>query len=175
MTNPLDEFMEYLSGGIAQPHKFKINFNTPRLMNFYPDDISILCTSVTEPGLGYSSNQIRGIGPYTERPYEKNYDPAVATFVVDREMEIKRLFDEWLLLIQPPSGIFNYYQDYVVDIMIDKFDANNELMMTTKLINAYPKSINLIELNSSYSTETMILSVNFTYELYTTEYKIRSS
>ena len=54
-----------------------------------------------------------GLGEFREVPYEKLYEPINMTFYVDNDMQVKKLFDEWMSLISDPSTrTYNYYNNY---------------------------------------------------------------
>jgi hypothetical protein len=81
-------------------------------------------------------------------------------------MQNKLIFDYWLNLIQDPwTRNFNYYDEYVTDIVIEVQDLKDQSRYGIKLFEAYPKSIGAVQLDYA-GKDVMKISVNFAYKYY---------
>ena len=117
--------------------------------------------------MNYSTAANVTYGESREIPYTRLYDNISMSFYVDNDMTTKRYFDDWLFSIQDPSKrVFNYYENYITDIIIKIEDLNNNTAYGIKLIEAYPKTISAIDLDYS-SKEVMKINVNMAYKYWT--------
>ena len=129
--------------------------------------IALLCDRLQIPGLNYSTAANMTYGETREIPYTRLYDNISMSFYVDNDMTTKRYFDDWLFSIQDPSKrVFNYYSNYITNIIIKIEDLNNNTAYGIKLIEAYPKTISAIDLDYS-SKEVMKINVNMAYKYWT--------
>jgi hypothetical protein len=86
------------------------------------------------------------------------------TFHVDREMLVKRFFEDWTATIVGEDDFLLYYQDqYVVDMEIKQLNEQDEISYICKLYDAFPRSINIMALNNSAQSQTHRLTVMFAY------------
>jgi len=127
-------------------------------------DLNILCDACSLPGrqmqtfeTNYTRQQVKVVQSFI------NEDVSF-TFNLTNDMFIKRLFDRWTnMIIDRTTFKKNYDSKYKRDIAIYQNDINNEKVYGIKLINAFPVSVQALELNSSEG-EIQKLTVEFTYE-----------
>jgi len=127
-------------------------------------DLNILCDATSLPGrqmqtfeTNYTRQQVKVVQSFI------NEDVSF-TFNLTNDMFIKRLFDRWTNMIIDRSTFKKSYDSkYKRDIAIYQNDINNEKVYGVKLINAFPVSVQALELNSSEG-EIQKLTVEFTYE-----------
>lgn len=171
---PLNDFISKVKqDGLARNNRFIVGiFANPnsRIMNLgennWMRDALLLCDQVQIPGTNFNTADMRTFGEIRKTPYERLYDDVNISFYVDTQMTVKLLFDNWMTYIQDPgTRNFNYYDDYVSDIVIEVQDTKNQSRYGIKLFEAYPKSIGAIQLDHS-NKDIMKLSVNFAYKYY---------
>lgn len=125
---------------------------------------SLFCDSVNLPGANISTNPQRVFGEPREMPYEKIYDPVTLSFYVDSGMEIKTAFDDWMnMVVDTDKRTIGYYRDFTSLVHIYVRTVNNQAPYMCTLYEAYPKTINAIQLDSS-SRDVMKLSVTMQYK-----------
>ena len=74
--------------------------------------------------------------------------------------------DCWLNQIQDPwTRSFNYYDNYVTDIVIEVQDLKDQSRYGIKLFEAYPKSVGAVQLDYA-GKDVMKIAVNFAYKYY---------
>jgi hypothetical protein len=80
-------------------------------------------------------------------------------------MTVKSLMDQWLGFINPSStNNFNYKVDYSADLLINQYSVANERIYSVKLIDAYPLSINQMDLDwSSDGYHKLTATFAYTY------------
>lgn len=158
--------------GLSRSNRYSVLFSPPvTLRNTNLFDIMLLCDQATLPGMSFSTTQNRSFGEFREIPYEKLYDTATFSFYVDKDMQVKYMFDQWINSVQDPdTRKFNYYDSYVTDLTIDVQDLNDQTRYTMNMYECYPKSVNSIQLDYA-SKDVMKLSVTIQYKYSTTSVK----
>ena len=107
--------------------------------------------------------------PY-QRPIVSDYggDGLPMTFHLDRAMSVKRFFEDWGRFIINRDTFNVAYQDqYAVDIEIYQLDEQNRRTYGVRIIDAFPRSQNQIELNMGAQNQTHRMIVLFSYRKWT--------
>ena len=77
-------------------------------------------------------------------------DSLLAVFIVSGNMSEKKFFDAWMDKIAPSTTYdFNYKSDYSADIIITQYDITNESQYNVILREAYPITVNQLDLDWS--------------------------
>lgn len=159
---------EIKSQGLARTNRFAVLFTPPANVN--PGNLRktlLFCDQAVLPGVNFSTIQNRTYGEVREVPYEKLFDTAQLTFHVDKEMQVKSLFDAWIMSIQNPvTRTFQYYNNYITNMQIEVQDLQEKTRYEMTLYECYPKTISAISLDNA-SKETMKLTVTFQYKYWT--------
>ena len=172
----LNDFIANIKSGLANTSHFSVVVKPPvaiandNNIKANMEKVLLFCEQVSLPGVSYVSNPIRAFGETYEIPYEKTYEPITLSFYVDADMNVKRLFDKWINLIQDTTTrTFSYPDTYIsdtLDILIyDKSDKNTYVC---KLHRCFPKTVSAIQMDYN-SHDVMKLNVTFSYKYYTTE------
>jgi hypothetical protein len=154
-------------GGLARSNRFDILMIPPaEAFDDIEDarDINILCETCSLPGRqiqtfehAYFRQQIKVAESFI------NEDVSF-TFNLTSDYFIKDIFDRWTnLIIDRNSYKKNYDSVYKRDVEIYQNDVKNKNVYGIKLINAFPISVQAIELDSS-AGEIQKVTVDFTYE-----------
>lgn len=166
----LDKFIAQVKvGGIARTNRYSVILTPPSsLPNIGGNDgtqyILLFCDQVQVPGLNISTTQNRTFGEFREVPYEKLFGDVNLSFYVDNGMTVKRLFDDWMGLIQNPyTRTFNYYKNYITDMTINIEDVEDRKRYEVKLFECYPKTISPIQMDYA-AKDVMKLQVTMQYK-----------
>jgi len=154
-------------GGLARSNRFDITMVPPlEAIGDLEDvrDINILCETCALPGrqiqtfeYAYFRQQIKVAESFI------NEDVSF-TFNLTSDYFIKEIFDKWTnLIIDRNSYKKNYDSVYKRDVEIYQNDVKNKKVYGVKLRNAFPISVQSIELDSS-DGEIQKVTVDFTYE-----------
>ena len=152
------------------------NFGAGQLVND-PRDIAILCESCSLPWRQIQTldHQNRNYRQSVKEPQGYFNEDVSFVFHLTNDYHMKKVFDRWLdLIIDPETYQVAYKNEFVSDVTIQQLNQQNIPVYGVKLKNAFPVTMNAIELNNS-STETQKLNVTLTYEDYETEGSIASS
>ena len=179
---------EVLGRGLARPSRFEVIIPRPKLLNqrtaqtgfngaivggerigtstIPPQRISILCEQAAFPLFNINVKPYRIYGTPYQRPVVSDYggDGLPMTFHVDRAMTVKRFFEDWArFIINRDTFNVAYQEQYVVDIEIYQLDEQNRRTYGVQILEAFPRSLNQMELNMGAQNQTHRLIVLFSY------------
>lgn len=150
--------------GLARTNRFTVSFSPSWAQPGQIRRVLLFCEKATIPGLNYATVANRSFGETREVPYDKQFESVNLTFHVDTNMEVKKMFDSWMHLVQNPvSRTFNYYRQYTTDMEIEIQDLNDKTRYMVKLYECYPKTMASISLDAE-AKDTMRLGVTFQYK-----------
>lgn len=170
----IKEFLGFTKNdGLSRQNRFYTMITQPYLMTAGTEEmrkISLLCNSVSVGGVNVSSTPVRITGEVIEVPYDRTFSGATLTFYVDRQMYIRKFFEDWVNNIQAyNTRILNYYDDYISPVIeIYNLDKKNRMTFGMFLWDVFPKTIGPLSLAFS-NNDIMTFDVTFDYRYYTTE------
>lgn len=168
--------------GLARPTRFEVVIPIPpSLRNVFTTQetsiVSLFCESAVLPPQIIGVKQQRIIGPAYQRPVGVEFggEGLPMTFLLDRDMDVKGFFDSWLNKIVHPSQFYvNYPDQYTTSIEIYQLDEQNNYTYSIQLIDAFPRSMNIVDLNHANQNQVSKLNVNFAYRRWTSVQKLAS-
>ena len=168
--------------GLANPNKFQVAIAFPKslgvlgtkAMDNQPDnstsqELNLMCESVSIAGRGVQTILDLQYGLRREMPYNAPvYQPITLSFLCSRELKEKQLLDKWINFIVPNNkgkGFdVAYYKDYVETLTVYLLDSDGKTVKyTQEYIEAYPKTVNAIELNHSTQNNVARVTADFQY------------
>lgn len=165
---------EVLGLGLARPNRFEVEIPVPiGLNNFYKQFgrlVSLYCEETNFPPLIINTKSYKIFGPSFQRPVSSEFggEGISMTFHVDREMKVKRFFEEWCYaVVEPDTFLLGYQEDYIQDITIYQLDETDNVSYRCVLKDAFPRSLNVMPLNNSTTNQTHRLTVMFAYRYWT--------
>ena len=155
---------------LARTNRFEVMIATPGGMSKdnkpYAKFTSLYCEMASLPPVNISTKSFKIFGPTYQRPFGAEYggEGISLTFHVDRDMNLKKFFDEWTaLVVDPDSGLVGYQENYISTITLRQLDEQENITYELELSEAFPRSVNLLELNNSAQNQTHRLNVLFAY------------
>jgi hypothetical protein len=170
----LQDFISQVKvAGMARNNRYTVELTPPlgigNFTNPVKERILLFCDQVQVPGVNFSTIQNRTFGEFREVPYEKIYGDIQMSFFVDTDMNVKKLFDDWIGLIQnKQTRTFEYYNNYTVQMKINVEDLNDQTRYVVTAYECYPKSIGPIQLDYA-SKDVMKLQVNMMFKYWTSQ------
>lgn len=156
-----------LRGGLARTNRFEVIITPPpNFPSNFASKVSLFCEQASLPMLNISTKPHRIYGPNYQRPVTSEYggEGIPLTFHVDRQMTIKTFFDDWMQRIVDRTNFNVAYQNtYVTEVEIRQLDERENVTYSVKLLEAFPRSMNLMDLNHSSTSQTHRLTVLFAY------------
>jgi hypothetical protein len=158
-----------LGEGLAKTNRFEVRIIPPAGFDdafTYSRKASLYCETASFPLLNVTTKQHRIYGPAYQRPVTSEYggEGIPLTFHLDQKMDIKVYFDNWIQNVVNRNTYNVAYQDeYTGEIELYQLDSQENETYGIKLLEAFPRSINLLELNNSSQNQTHRLTVLFAY------------
>jgi hypothetical protein len=157
---------------LARVNRFEVFINTPSdlLLSLKNRSnaraVSLYCEMASLPPVNISTKSFKIFGPTYQRPFGAEYggEGISLTFHVDRDMQVKKFFDEWTArVVDPKSGFVGFQEDYISTLTLKQLNEQDEVTYELELEEAFPRSVNLLELNNSAQNQTHRLNVLFAY------------
>ena len=164
----LAKFQASVKKGLARTNRFEIQINSPAVVK--EKKISELASLYVEvsnlPPLSLNVKAFRMYGPNHQRPVSSDYggDGISVTFHMDREMKIKRFFDDWMEgTVNRDNFNVRYQSWYATTILLKQLDEQDNVTYEIELLEAFPRSMNLVEFTNAAQGQTQRLTVVFAY------------
>lgn len=168
----IKEFRSSFTGELAKPSRFKVIVNLPPDLptNIDSRTLSMRCENAILPGRTLATSDHRIYGPTEKYPYQTTYEDIALTFICDSNMIEKSAFDAWIEKINPSTGWnFEYKANYAMPITIIQYDNGKNEVHKVELIDAFPVSVNQLDLDWSSDAPYHKLSVVFAYHYWKSE------
>ena len=166
MAGSIADFKASFSTDLARPSRFDVQIPVPLGMFDYakmPRLLNMRCEAAQLPGRTLSTTTMKIYGIDEKFPYATSFDDITLTFIVGDDMKEKRFFDAWLNWITPTNNYDSRYKnDYSVPLVISQYSVKGEKTYSVTLVDAYPISVNQLDLNWS-SDGAHKLAVTFAY------------
>ena len=166
MAGNINDFRASFSQDVARVNRFDVAIPVPLTLTPYLSSARSLvyrCENAQLPGRTFSTMEQKTYGPVEKYPYLSTYNDIDLTFIVDDDMSQKLFFDGWMNYINPQyNNNFRYKGDYSTIITVNQYDVTNALTYSVNLYDAYPISMN--QMDVSWSDEGFHkISVTFAY------------
>jgi len=187
LPSNIDSFKSSIArrGGVARGNYFALSMNMP-LLNLDtaqlgrnllsgntslgqvfndPRDLTFLCENTSLPGRNIMTNEYANVSKATKKPYGYTNDDVSFTFILTQDYFAKRMLEGWQSMVMNyETHRLRYKNDYVQDVTIQQLSKNGMPIYTIKLKNAYPVTINAVELNSGAENSVQKVTVTLAYD-----------
>ena len=168
MAGTINDFRSSFKVDVARPSRFDVTIPVPYYMLTQYNNakqLQMRCESAELPGRTFATaDRKMGSVPVQKYPYQSTYNDVSLTFIVSDDMSEKIFFDTWMEVINPTMHFnFKYRADYSVDISISQYDVTNDVTYVSTLIDAYPISVNQLNMDWSAMDSYHKLAVVFAY------------
>jgi hypothetical protein len=167
MAGTISNFLSSFKGDAARPSRFDVEIPVPLKLVSYRNlgqRLTLRCENAELPSRTLATTERKIYGPTEKHPYVSTYNESTFTFIVSDDMLEKKFFDAWMDLINPRST-FNvaYKKDYMTNITVNQYDLQNKKTYSVSLNEAFPLSVNQLDLDWSNESAYHKLSVVFAY------------
>ena len=166
MAGTINEFRSSFTKDVSKSSRFDVNIPIPLTLIPYINsakNLTYRCEAANLPGRTFATTEQKTYGPVEKFPYLTTFNDIDLSFIVSDDMNEKVFFDAWLNFINPMYNYnYRYKSDYSTAITINQYDQNNQLSYSVNLYDAYPISVNQMDLDWS-SENPHKLSVTFAY------------
>ena len=129
--------------------------------------LQYMCQSCELPGrtINMADTSTRIYGPPRKIPYNTSFVDTTMQFMVTQDsMQEKRIFDDWVDLIQDIDTFdMSYYDDLVGEVNIKVLNERNALIYECILFEAFPQNVSVITLSMDGTTDFMKFTVTMAY------------
>lgn len=188
-TFKIDEFRtQVLTRGMMKPNRFEVIINPPAVVGGAslqttnsgqantPGNLdggrlaSLFADAAQLPQTRINVSSQRIFGPPTFHAQNADYggDNISLTFLVDRDMMVKRFFDKWVDgIVDRSRGTVSYLAEYATTMTINQLDETDTVTYTAKFEDLFPISVAPIQLDQNSMNQAGRLSVTFCYRRWT--------
>ena len=152
MAGSISDFKSSFTKDVARSNRFDVFIPIPPVLLPYFSSARTLqmrCENAQLPGKTFATTEQKfGSAPVEKFPYATNFTDIDLTFIVDDDMQQKLLFDGWMNYVSPVYNYnIRYKSDYTTALTINQYDVENNLTYSVNLYDAYPISMNQMDLN----------------------------
>lgn len=166
MAGSINEFKSSFTTDLARTNKFDVAIPVPLTLIPYVSsakNLNYRCESAQLPGRTFATLEQKTYGPIEKMPYLNTYTDIDLTFIIEDDMNQKIFFDAWMNYINPLyNNNFRYKGDYSTVLTVNQYDVTNQLAYSVNLYDAYPVSVNQMDLDWSNEAYHK-LTVTFAY------------
>lgn len=167
----LDNFRGEVLGktGLARTNRFEVIIALPRGLDssrYNQRLISLYVEQTSIPMFNIAVKSQKIFGPSYQRPFASEYggEGISLNFHVDRNMSVRNFFEDWMhVIVNRNNYTIGYQEDYATTINIRQLDEQDNITYEVELLEAFPRNMNLMDLNHASSNQTHRLSVLFAY------------
>ena len=166
MATSIDDLKAVFSSknGFAKPNRYRVVLpNTTESR-----ELNIMCDSATFPGKQIFTTE-ENITMKTEyAAYAYGTEDVEISFILSNDWTPWNYLYDWYNKIvsvnAPRIQRVNYKSNYTYQMDLEHLDSENRLMKRVTLLNAFPTSLNSIELGNGNENEVIRVSASFTYD-----------
>lgn len=183
-VSDMRSFMAYLlKNGYSKTNRYRVRFDLPNLRPVDWDYINrgimsraiieglmFQCESIDLPSANIEKMDVRIGTDLVPVPNDIGTDSIAITMRVSQDMWEKKFFDSWQSLIFDfASGMGCFPEDYLRNIIIEVLNMDDKVMYKLTLVDAYPVSMQSINLSHANESEYMKLQVNIAFRRWLNE------
>jgi len=168
MAGSISAFKSSFRTDLARPSRFDVIIPVPFILIGSPivdsRNLTYRCENAQLPGRTIATLDQKTYGPIEKFPYLSTYNDIDLSFYVDDDMKQKYLFDAWLGYINTSStNNYLYKDEYATTLTINQYNVSNKRTYSVDLFDAFPISINQMDLDWSNTDAVHKMSVTFAY------------
>jgi len=154
-----------LSGGVAKANRYSITFDGND-----GNKINVMCDSVSWPGRQIVTNDYMTTMKAVKRPYAFMNEDVNISFLLTNDWYTWNFLKTWqssvINNIDQATGAYtiNLKSKYVKQVVINHLNEQDQVTKSVKLTDAYPTSLNGMELSNASENTVMRCTAAFSYE-----------
>lgn len=159
---------EIANRNIHRQNLYEVVIQPPPGLKTETNLINLFCASAGTPDTHLSTNDnYTEAGVRRKYAYDQDSTNLILYFYLDQNVETKKIFDQWMRLINPTDRRFNYPKDYTSDsITVYILDQSGTRTYRYTYKNIYPKVNSRIDLSSNPTNSPTIFGIEFVHEWY---------
>jgi hypothetical protein len=164
--SPIEKFKSIFTGGL-RPNKYKVEFiGNDRITTFdLWEKMSLLCKGSVYNFYTYDKYEVFHNNTTMESVNKINFEPVILRWYVDKKSDVLKVLQNWKkVMYDDDTGMFGYRDDYVINIDVTLLDENLLDVNSVRYNNAFPISVDAIELGWDAVDTLMEVNVTFAYD-----------
>ena len=163
----LDKVMANVKNDFARPNLFEVHID--QVKHSAQEAFRINCFQAQIPGHNIATTD-KDIG-FRSVAYQKLFTDTILGFYSSGDLRELQFFQEWMeLIVNPKNNHIGYYTDYAGRIKVKQLTRKGNLVGTWTLHDAYPKTVDPIQLDYGTSDTIMTVNVTMTYRHFTADF-----
>ena len=155
----LQEFITSVSGGgISRDNRFRVSGTA--IMTEHQN----LVQSVALPGIQFHTGLYRNVGAPTKYINNAVYNELSITFIDLEATPIQNYYREWIGQIYNELGQFQYKNDYVRTLKVEKLNRQGEVVNTYDFQGVFPTNVSDVALSQTSQNQPTQLTVTLSYD-----------
>lgn len=168
-VNNISNFLAEVSQrGLAKPNRFEVIIDKPpcitnnvasRITSMFVDQAHLPMIQILT-----TTQRLYGTPSFHPNGVDHGGGSFGMTFNVDRLMNVKTYFDQWVDgIIDRNTYHANYQSNYLTNMTVKQLDENDSVTYQVRILDVFPVAVNMLTLDHSLSNTVHKLSVNFNY------------
>jgi len=159
--------------GIARKNRFLVEIQIPdkvveaaaaKGVKVDSRTLSLRCYSTQLPPKSIASTDVKIGGVNQKIPYSRTFDDVTMTFLIERNMNTKKVFDIWQDVIAPNDfGHVAYADDISTTVSVSHITNTDTIEYTLFLKKAYPIIVNSLDYANDDNESYQALGVTWTF------------
>jgi len=153
------------SSGTARSNRYRVVFNSSQ-----GSVLNILCDSVTLPGRQIATSEYMTTMKSYKKPYAFLNEDVTVSFLLTNDWLTWDYIKQWqssiINNIDAETGAYtvNLKESYAKDVYIQHLDVSDQVTKTITLFNAFPTTLNSIELSNSTENDIIRCTCSLAYD-----------
>ena len=189
LTSKISNFISQVGQGV-KPNMFQVELGFPAsaiggaggtsVQNADKEIANLLCKSAALPASNIGVIEVPFRGRTVKIAGDRTFDTWSPTFIVDKNMKTRALFEQWMESINGNAGNTadllspDNAAGYTADVLVHQLEKgstpeNSNYIRTYKLWYAFPTNVSQIDLAYDSNDQVEEFSVEFQYSYWTTD------
>lgn len=187
-SSSINGFINQIQQGV-KPNLFEVKFAAPAgaaLASGLDQNLSMLCKAAAIPASNLGTIEVPFRGRTIKIAGDRTFDTWTATFINDKNFEIRQFFENWMRQINAHEGNTGQLytpsssaSGYLADLEVRQLERNaagasgasdvNEVIRRYYLKGAFPTNVSQIDLAYDSNDQIEDFTVEFQYQFWTVE------
>ena len=164
----LDKVMANVKNDFARPNLFEVSID--KVKGSSQEPFRINCFQAQIPGTNIATTDPKKIDMRSVA-YQKIFADTILGFYSSGDLRELEFFQTWIdMIVSPKNNHFGYYNDYIGRVKIKQLTRKGNVVGEWTLHDAYPKTVDPIQLDYGTTDTIMTVNVTMTYRHFTADF-----
>ena len=164
----LDKVMANVKNDFARPNLFEVSID--KVKGSSQEPFRINCFQAQIPGTNIATTDPKTIDMRAVA-YQKIFADTILGFYSSGDLRELEFFQAWIdMIVSPKNNHFGYYNDYIGRVKVKQLTRKGNVVGEWTLHDAYPKTVDPIQLDYGTTDTVMTINVTMTYRHFTADF-----